>query len=201
MLDRAARRLVDPVLEQLATAAQQRNLTANQVTIAGFACGLAAMAAIALQSYGLGLLLLLANRLADGVDGALAKRNGPTDLGGYLDIVLDFIIYAGAVFAFALAQPEHAVAAAFLIFSFMGTGSSFLAFAIFAAKRKLDGETAAANKSFYYLGGITEGTETILLFVVVLLFPGWFPAAAYVYGALCWLTTIGRIGAAVQRLR
>ena len=200
MLDRAARRLIDPVLEQLAVAAQQRALTAYQVTVAGFACGLAAMAAIALQSYGLGLLLLLANRLADGVDGALARRNGATDLGGYLDIVLDFIIYSGAAFAFALAQPDHAVAAAFLIFSFMGTGSSFLAFAIFAAKRKLDGEEAA-NKSFYYLGGITEGTETILLFVVVLLFPGWFPAAAYIYGTLCWLTTVGRIGAAVQRLR
>ena len=200
MLDRAARRLIDPVLEQLATAAQQRSITANQITVAGFACGLAAMAAIALQSYELGLLLLLANRLADGVDGALARRNGVTDLGGYLDIVLDFIVYSGAAFAFALAQPEHAVAAAFLIFSFMGTGSSFLAFAIFAAKRNLDGEEAA-NKSFYYLGGITEGTETILLFVIVLLFPGWFPAAAYVYGTLCWLTTIGRIGAAVQRLR
>ena len=200
MLDRAARRLIDPVLDQLATAAQRRSITANQVTVAGFACGLAAMAAIALQSYELGLLLLLANRLADGVDGALARRNGATDLGGYLDIVLDFIIYSGAAFAFALAQPEHAVAAAFLIFSFMGTGSSFLAFAIFAAKRKLDGEEAA-NKSFYYLGGITEGTETILLFVIVLLFPGWFPAAAYLYGTLCWLTTVGRIGAAVQRLR
>ncbi|NJM92195.1 MAG: CDP-alcohol phosphatidyltransferase family protein, partial [Rhodospirillaceae bacterium] len=175
-------------------------ITANQVTVAGFACGLASIAAIALQSYGLGLLLLLANRLADGVDGALARRNGVTDLGGYLDIVLDFIIYSGAAFAFALAQPDHAVAAAFLIFSFMGTGSSFLAFAIFAAKRKLDGEELA-NKSFYYLGGITEGTETILLFVIVLLFPGWFPAAAYVYGTLCWLTTVGRIGAAVQRLR
>lgn len=200
MLDRAARRLIDPVLEQLAVAAQQRAITANQITVAGFACGLAAMAAIALQSYGLGLLLLLANRLADGVDGALARRTGATDLGGYLDIVLDFIIYSGAAFAFALAQPDNAVAAAFLIFSFMGTGSSFLAFAIFAAKRKLDGEEAA-NKSFYYLGGITEGTETILLFVVVLLFPGWFPAAAYLYGTLCWLTTVGRIGAAVQRLR
>ena len=200
MLDRAARRLIDPVLEQLAVAAQQRAITANQVTVAGFACGLAAMAAIALQSYGLGLLLLLANRLADGVDGALARRNGATDLGGYLDIVLDFIIYSGAAFAFALAQPDHAVAAAFLIFSFMGTGSSFLAFAIFAAKRKLDGEEAA-DKSFYYLGGITEGTETILLFVIVLLFPGWFPVAAYLYGTLCWLTTVGRIGAAVQRLR
>jgi phosphatidylglycerophosphate synthase len=200
MLDRAARRLIDPVLDQLVASAQARRMTADQVTVAGFACGVAAVAAIALQWYGLGLLLLLANRLADGVDGALARRTGATDLGGYLDIVLDFIIYSGAVFGFALAQPEHALSAAFLIFSFMGTGSSFLAFAIFAAKRKLDGE-AAANKSFYYLGGITEGTETILLFVIVLLFPGWFATAAYVYGALCWLTTIGRIGAAVQRLR
>jgi phosphatidylglycerophosphate synthase len=200
MLDRAARRLIDPVLDQLALMAQQRRLTANQITVVGFGFGLAALGAIALQSYALGLLLLLINRLADGVDGALARHAVATDLGGYLDIVLDFIIYSGTAFAFALAQPEHALAAAFLIFSFMGTGSSFLAFAIFAAKRKLDGE-AAANKSFYYLGGITEGTETILFFVVILLFPGWFEAAAYVYGALCWLTTIGRVGAAVQRLR
>lgn len=200
MLDRAARRLLDPALDRLAIAAQQRGLTANQVTVAGFACGLLAIGAIALQFYALGLLLVLANRLADGIDGALARRIGATDLGGYLDIVLDFIIYSGAAFAFALAQPDHALAAAFLIFSFMGTGSSFLAFAIFAAKRKLDGE-AVANKSFYYLGGITEGTETILLFVIILLFPGWFEVAAYAYGTLCWLTTVGRIGAAVQRLQ
>ncbi|WP_119301286.1 CDP-alcohol phosphatidyltransferase family protein [Dongia deserti] len=200
MLDRAARRLIDPVLDELALAAHQRGLTANQITVVGFACGLATIGAIALQSYELALLLLLANRLADGIDGALARRVGATDLGGYLDIVLDFIIYSGTAFAFALAQPDRALAAAFLIFSFMGTGSSFLAFAIFAAKRKLDGE-AATNKSFYYLGGITEGTETILFFVIILLFPGWFPVAAYIYGTLCWLTTIGRIGAAVQRLR
>ncbi len=200
MLDRAARRVVAPVLEELAALAQNRHLTADQITVAGFAFGAAAIAAIALQSYVLGLLLLLVNRLADGVDGALARRTGATDLGGYLDIVLDFIIYSGAAFAFALAQPDQALAVAFLIFSFMGTGSSFLAFAIFAAKRNLDGE-GAADRSFYYLGGITEGTETILFFVLILLFPGWFSAAAYIYGALCWLTTIGRIGAAVQRLR
>ncbi|MEZ5830411.1 MAG: CDP-alcohol phosphatidyltransferase family protein [Dongiaceae bacterium] len=200
MLDRAARRLVDPMLDRLAVSAQRLGLSANQVTVAGFVCGVAAIGAIAVQLYGLGLVLLLANRLADGIDGALARRAGATDLGGYLDIVLDFIIYAGTAFAFALAEPDHARASAFLIFSFMGTGSSFLAFAIFAAKRKLDGQMAT-NKSFYYLGGITEGTETIILFVLILLVPGWFPVAAYVYGTLCWLTTIGRIGAAVQRLR
>ena len=145
MLDRAARRLVDPVLDRLALAAQRLGLSANQVTMAGFACGVAAIGAITLQLYGLGLLLLLANRVADGVDGALARRAGATDLGGYLDIVLDFIIYSGAAFAFALARPDHALAAAFLIFSFMGTGSSFLAFAIFAAKIELPRRQSAAK--------------------------------------------------------
>ena len=200
MLDRAARRLVEPALVRMAVAAEQRGLSPNQVTVGGFVLGVGAIAAVAAGWYLIGLILLLGNRVADGVDGALARRVGLTDLGGYLDIVLDFIVYAGVGFAFAVAQPDHAIAAAFLIFSFMGTGSSFLAFAIFAAKRKLDGEPATA-KGFYYLGGITEGTETILFFVVVLLSPDAFPAAAYIYGALCWLTTIGRIGAATQRLR
>ena len=200
MLDRAARQLVEPALARMAAAAERRGLTPNQVTIGGFVLGVAAIAAIAAGWYLAGLALLLANRVADGVDGTLARRVGLTDLGGYLDIVLDFIVYAGAGFAFALADNENAVAAAFLIFSFMGTGSSFLAFAIFAAKRKLEGEAATA-KGFYYLGGITEGTETILFFVIVLLSPDAFPAAAYIYGALCWLTTIGRVGAAAQRLQ
>ncbi len=199
MLDRAARRLIDPTLESLAGRAARLGLTADRVTVLGFGIGLAAIVAIAVKLYLVGLVLLLLNRLADGVDGCLARRNGPTDLGGYLDIVLDFIIYAGLGFAFALAQPEQAVAAAFLIFSFMGTGSSFLAFAIFAAKRRL-GEQQGL-KGFYYLGGLTEGTETILLFVFVCLLPGYFAEAAYVFGALCWLTTIGRVASAAQRLR
>ncbi len=199
MLDRAARRLIDPTLESLAGRAARLGLTADRVTVLGFGIGLAAIVAIAVKLYLVGLVLLLLNRLADGVDGCLARRNGPTDLGGYLDIVLDFIIYAGLGFAFALAQPEQAVAAAFLIFSFMGTGSSFLAFAIFAAKRRL-GERQGL-KGFYYLGGLTEGTETILLFVFVCLLPGYFAEAAYVFGALCWLTTIGRVASAAQRLR
>ena len=199
MLDRAARQLIDPTLTQLAIAAEQRGLTPNKVTIGGFVLGAGAFAAVAAGWYIIGLILLLGNRVADGVDGALARRAGITDLGGYLDIVLDFIVYAGIGLAFALAQPDHATAAAFLIFSFMGTGSSFLAFAIFAAKRGL-ADDPASSRSFYYLGGITEGTETILFFVIVLLFPDTFPAVAFIYGMLCWITTIGRIGAAVDRL-
>ena len=141
------------------------------------------------------------NRLCDGLDGAVARRRGLTDLGGFLDIVLDFLIYAVVPFAFALADPAaNALAAAFLIFSFIGTGSSFLAYAIMAAKRGISTELRG-RKSLYYLGGLTEGTETIAAFVLACLWPAWFPWIAVVFGLLCWLTTATRIAVAWQTLR
>src|SRR5690606_10249682 len=142
--------------------------------LAGFVLGLLAMLAIAFQSYLAGLALILLNRLADGLDGAVARGTRSTDLGGFLDIVLDFLVYSGTVFAFALADPPaDALAAASLVFSFTGTGASFLAFAAMAAKRGLTTELRG-HKSLYYLGGLTEGTETILVLVAFCLFPGWF---------------------------
>ena len=201
MLDASLRRLIDPPLERLAGPLVARGLSANAVTLIGFAFGLFAMAAIALQAYLLGLGLLLVNRLCDGLDGALARRLGLSDLGGFLDIVLDFIVYSGVPLAFALADPaRNGLPAAFLIFSFVGTGTSFLAFAIMAAKRGLATELRG-RKSLYYLGGLTEGTETIAAFVLACLLPGWFPAIAYVFGGLCWLTTATRITVAWQTLR
>jgi phosphatidylglycerophosphate synthase len=201
MLDASLRRLIDPPLERLAGPLVARGLSANAVTLIGFALGLGAMAAIALQAYLLGLGLLLANRLCDGLDGALARRLGLSDLGGFLDIVLDFIVYSGVPLAFAVADPaRNGLAAAFLIFSFVGTGTSFLAFAIMAAKRGLATELRG-RKSLYYLGGLTEGTETIAAIVLACLLPGWFPAIAYVFGGLCWLTTATRITVAWQTLR
>jgi hypothetical protein len=92
---------------------------------------------------------------------------------------------------FALADATYAVAAAFLIFSFVGTGSTFLAFAIMAAKRGLT-STRRGAKAFFYLGGLAEGTETIVFFVIVCLQPDWFPSAALIFGSLCVLTAAGR---------
>ncbi|WP_457817928.1 hypothetical protein, partial [Staphylococcus aureus] len=83
----------------------------------------------------------------------------------------DFIFYAAIPFGFALADPaSNAIAASFLLFCFMGTGASFLAFAIMASKHQID-NPVYANKSMYYIGGITEGTETIASFVLMCLFP------------------------------
>ncbi len=200
MLDPLMRRVIDPPLERAGRWLARSGLSANAVTWLGFALGLAAIAALALQLYGLALGLILATRAADGLDGAVARQRGPTDLGGYLDIVFDFLFYSGVVFGFALGRPEHALAAAFLIFSFVGTGSSFLAYAILAAKRGLTTDLRG-RKSLYYLGGLTEGSETIALFVALCLFPGAFSWLAYAFGALCWLTTAGRITAAIQTFR
>ena len=200
MFDRVVRRRIDPCLEDLADRAKARGLSADQVTWAGFGFGLAAMVAIALGSPIMGLLLLLANRLCDGIDGALARLGRPTDHGAYLDIVLDFLFYAGFVFACAVARPQDAVAAAFLIFSFVGTGTSFLAFAIVAAQRHWPVD-ADRKKGFAHLGGLTEGTETVLVFAVMLLWPESFPALAWIFGILCWLTTATRIATALRALR
>ena len=199
MLDRHLRPLIDPPLERLAAALAAR-LSADAVTVGGFALGCLAMLAVMLGQFWLGLVLLVLNRIADGLDGAIARQNGVTDLGGYLDIVLDFIIYSGIVFAFAVADPAaNALAAAFLVFSFMGTGASFLAFAIMAAKHGRD-SPEQGTKSLYYLGGLAEGTETILFLVAVLLWPASFALLAWLFGIVCWLTTIGRILIAVHQL-
>jgi phosphatidylglycerophosphate synthase len=197
MLDGLIRPLIDPPLDRAAARLATRHVTADTLTGVGFAVGIAAVPAIATEHYVAGLFFILGNRLLDGLDGAVARRTSPTDRGAYLDIVCDFLFYSAIAFGFALARPDNALAAAFLIFSFVGTGSSFLAFAAIAAKRSLT-TTARGPKSIYYLGGLTEGTETVVAFVVFCLAPGFFPTAAWVFGGLCWLTTIARIATAVR---
>lgn len=201
MLDARLRRLIDPPLDRAGTVLARRGMRADTVTVAGFVLGIAAMLAVMAGAYGAGLALLALNRLADGLDGAVARHSRLTDLGGFLDIVLDFIVYAGMVFAFAVADPErNALAAAFLLFAFMGTGSSFLAFAIMAAKRRISTDLRG-RKSLYYLGGLTEGTETILFLTLACLLPERFVVLALLFGAMCWATTLGRVLAGYQLLR
>jgi phosphatidylglycerophosphate synthase len=195
MLDAAMRRLVDPPLDRLARVVAAHGVPANAITLVGFAIGLAVVPLLAVESYAGALVAIGVNRLADGLDGAVARRGAPSDLGGYLDIVGDFIFYAAVPFGFALARPENALPAAFLILSFVGTGSSFLAYAIMAAKRGL-ADAAPTRRSLHYLGGLTEGTETFIAFALFCLLPRAFPILAYVFGALCWLTTVSRVIAA-----
>lgn len=197
MLDAAIRPHIDKPLAAAARQAVRLGVGANTVTVAAFALGIAAAALIAAQLYWAALGVLIVSRFLDGLDGAIARQTQPTDLGGYLDITLDFIVYAAVVFAFALADPaRNALAAGFLTTSFMAPAATFLAYAIFAAKRGITTEIRGA-KSLYYLGGLTEGTETILTLCLMCAFPDWFAVIAVVYGVMCWITGGTRIAAAV----
>lgn len=200
MLDAAIRRFIDPPLDLAGRGLARLGIEANAVTGAGFFFGVASWLALAAGSYRAALVLIVLNRLADGLDGAVARHRGVSDLGGYLDILADFIFYAGVPFAFAIGRPASALAASFLVFAFVGTGSSFLAFAVFAAKRGL-ATGRRGRKSLYYLGGLTEGTETAALFIAICLAPDWFDPLAWGFGALCWLTTATRVASAALMLR
>lgn len=193
MLDRHLHPRLKPWLNRTAVVLDRTGVTADELTLLGFAIGVLALPLLALGWYNAALAAILLNRLLDGLDGALARRRGLSDAGGFLDISLDFLFYALVPFGFILADVQHnALAGGWLLFAFIGTGSSFLAFAALAAKHALD-NPGYAHKSFYYLGGLTEGTETIILFVLCCLFPAWFPWLAGVFGGLCWLTTFTRI--------
>lgn len=192
--------MIDALLQPVQRAAMQpparwladRGLGADAISIAGFAIGLLAVPALAAGWWLAALVLIALNRVLDGLDGAVARINGPTDRGAFLDIALDFVFYALVPVGFALHDPaQNALPAAVLIAAFVGTGSSFLAFAAIAAKRG-DNAPSYPTKGIYYLGGLTEGFETIALFVAMCLFPASFPVLAWIFAAACAVTTILR---------
>jgi phosphatidylglycerophosphate synthase len=193
MFDGALRPWIDPPLNVAGRWLAARGIAADQVTIVGFAMGLGGAVGIALGQFALGLVLILANRLADGLDGAIARATKPTERGGFLDITLDFIFYAAVPLAFAVHDPErNALAAAFLIASFLMNGGAFLAYAIVAARRGIM-TSAQGSKSLYYLAGLAEGSETIGVFCATCLWPDAFAWIACAFAAACMLSAGGRL--------
>ena len=182
------RRLLRPIALGLVTF----RVRADQVTITGFLLGIVALPLLASQQYTWALVFILLNRVLDGIDGEVARLTIATDRGAFLDIALDFVFYALIPLGFALANvTENALAAAVLLAAFVGTGSSFLAFSLMAQKRKLHAQKFP-SKGLYYLGGLTEGAETIAVFVAFCLWPDLFTPLAYGFAFACGLTTLSR---------
>lgn len=188
MLDATLRKLIDPPLNAVGASLARRGVSANLVTIIGLALGLIAAGFVTVDAHALALVFILLSRIADGLDGAIARASQKTDFGGYLDITCDFLFYGAIPMAFVIADPAvNGAAGAILLTSFYFNGASFLGYAILAEKRGL--ETAAQGvKSLYYSNGLLEGTETIGFFVLLCLFPASFPLLALIFGALCFLT-------------
>lgn len=193
MLDRHALPHLQRLLHPLARALVRLGVGANALTLIAFLLGLFAAVLIATHAYLAGAMAIIGSRILDGLDGAVARLGQPTDAGAFLDIVLDFLFYASIPLAFAVADPSaNALAAAVLLSAFIGTGASFLAFAVLAGKRGL-ASTDFPGKSFYFLGGLTEGTETLACFIAMCLWPGHFATLAYGFAAMCGITIATRI--------
>ena len=198
MFDGVLRPKLDPALNATARVAAGAGLSANTVTTLGLLTGIAAAVAIVFHMYWLGLVLVLLSRICDGLDGAVARINGKSDFGGYLDIVFDFAFYGMIPLAFILADPAaNAAAGGVLLLTFYVNGASFLTYALMAEKRGI-GEKERGSKSLLYTTGLTEATETITAFCLMCLFPNWFSVIAYVFAAMVVFTTINRFRQAYE---
>lgn len=192
MFDRTCRRIIDPLLEPMAGVLAAAGVSATALTLTGFVAGLCAAAAAAGQFWNTAAVLILLNRLCDGLDGMVARKTRITDRGGFLDIVLDIVFYGALPLGFGLSDPKNMLPAAALLHSFLGTSGSFLAWAAIAAKRgPLD--DWGGKKSMEYSAGLMEGSETVLFFLAFCLFPTAFGPLAWTFCGLCWLTTLLRI--------
>ena len=201
MLDRHLRPIIDPPLNRLGGQMARMGLSANTVTLVGLGFGVAAALAVASGFFLLAVLLILLSRLADGLDGAVARAHGVTDFGGYLDITCDYVFYAAIPLAFVILDPgANGVAGAFLLLSFYVNAGSFLGFAILAEKQNMHTEVHG-RKSLYFTSGLLEGTETIAFFLLLCLLPGWFAVLALGYGVLCLITAAARVLLAAKTFR
>ena len=193
MFDPLMRRLIGPPVDRVGAWLAARHCPANAVTLTGLAIGLLAVPCLAYRLYDAALLVILVNRLFDGLDGAIARKVGPTAFGGYLDIVCDAAFYAAVPLGFALADPGFGLWAALLLATFVCTMASFLGRAVMAAQRGEPDDGARGRKSFFYSAGIIEGTETIVAFVLFCLFPAAFPVLAGLFAALSLWTAVARL--------
>ncbi|RFC63374.1 CDP-alcohol phosphatidyltransferase family protein [Fulvimarina endophytica] len=201
MLDARLRPRIDPLVNLIAGGLAAMGVTANGVSLAGFAIGLLAAWQIAEGAFIAGLLLGILSRLCDALDGAVARRSGPTDFGGLLDIVLDFGFYGAIPLAFVLADPQaNGLAGAILLLAFYVNGGSVLAFALMLEKQGR-AEDLRGGKALAFTQGLMEGTETFVFFALFCLFPTWFPFLAVIFALLTAVTTTARLIRARATLR
>ena len=192
MIDKKINNYLTPYLFYVAKILCKFNISANSITLIGFISGFCCFFFIIKSNFILAFLFLFLNRLFDGLDGAIARLVGETDLGAFYDIISDFIFYCLFPIAFIFINIDNSYSICFLLLSFVATQSTFLASAWLLEKNKIFISKKNA-KSFFYIGGITEGFETIICFSLMLLFNNFIDLISYCFGTLCWITFIFRV--------
>ncbi len=202
MLDATVRRALEPSLDALAATLARLGVRATALTVAGWSVGVGACALVATGHWHLALVGWLLNRVLDGLDGPLARQTGSTDLGGFLDIVADFSIYGGFVVAAAVAEPDARLACLVLLGTYYLSGTAFLALSSLLERR---GEAARAEvadgRSLLFVGGLAEGTETVLAYVLICLLPQHLELIAAIFAVAVALTALQRIALGIHLLR
>ena len=168
-------------------------ISPNQMTFIGFSFGVLMCLFIIIDQYLMATIFLFLNRLSDGLDGTMARLQTPTPLGGYLDIVLDFLIYGGFVLSFGITEQNNTLLSMILLFCYIGTGGTFLAKAAILPSITNQNLNEEIPKSFHYAVGLVEGTETIVFMVLCLLFPNLFIYFSFIFIILCLITIVFRI--------
>ena len=192
MLDEKLNIFFRPILKKFANILLNYHFLPNQITLFSFTLGLICFILLSLGMIYTALLFFLLNRFFDGVDGALARLKEPTDLGGFYDIISDFLIYSLLPFGFILFDNDNFLSMSLLLSSFIGTCSTFLTTAWLFEKRKIKIEQLS-KKSFFYSEGIIEGTETIVFFILMFVFFEVASFIAWIFSLLCFLTTVIRV--------
>lgn len=192
MIDAKLNNYLRPYLILLAKIIIKLNISANIITFLGFFFGLCCFYSIINFYFMSALLFLFLNRFCDGLDGTVARLLGPTDIGAFYDITLDFLFYSLFPIAFIFIDIKNTYAICFLLLSFVSTQTTFLASAWIIEKNKILVSTKQ-KKSFFYIDGITEGFETIICFTLMLLFYESVELITYIFGILCWITSISRL--------
>jgi phosphatidylglycerophosphate synthase len=197
VLDAALRARLAPALEAAARPLAARGVRAGSVTAAGFAVGVGACVAAALALWPVALALWLLNRVLDGLDGALARLHGATDLGGFLDIVADLAVYGGFVAGVAVAEPGARLACVVLLVGYYVNAGAWLAYSSLAERRRL---AVGDDRSLRFVTGVAEGSETIVAYTLFCLLPGAAATIAWVFAAMVAVTALQRLVYAVRTL-
>ncbi len=202
MFDSLFRRHKDQVLAPLLHLVGA--LSPNQISLLAFVFGVAAAGLAAAGQWPLALAAWLVNRLLDGLDGTLARQRGKTsDLGGYLDIVLDFAVYAAIPFGVAVgggSTVERLLALGALLAAFYVNAASWMLLSAILEKRA-QGATARGEPTTVTMPpGVAGAVVTFVIYTGFLLWPAGFLPLAYGLALLCLISIGQRIAWAVSRL-
>ena len=200
MFDVRIRRALAPVLDATGRGLADRGVRPGVLTGVGWLLGVGACISAGLALWPLALGLWLSNRLFDGLDGPVARARGATDVGGFLDVVADFTIYAGFVVGVAVAVPQARVACLVLLFAYYVSGTALLAQSSLLERRR-NVTIRPDQRSLRFIGGLAEGAETIVVYVLFCLFPASAAGIAWVFAGIVAVTAVQRVVGGVIALR